>query len=176
MTGFGVDPEVLRQRSPDLAGIAEAIKQIEPVLTGAVTDPDVVASAVLSPGTALRAERALIHAVTNFAGLAEQLAADAILMRISAVTYENPELANHEGLDRLVELLAGGEQLEAAELLADMAGSDDGALRNLDLGDLVPLLPELTALNALLDENPLDDPVGWEVLHGDKPTVDPVLG
>ena len=176
MSGFGVDPDVLRQRSPDLGGIADAIKQIEPVVTGAITDPDVVASAVLSPGTALRAEQALIHAVTNSAGLAEQLAADAILMRISAVTYENPELANHEGFDRLVQLLAGGEQIEAATLLADMVGSDDAALRNLDLGDLVPVLPELTALDALLDENPLDDQVGWDILRGDKPTVDPVVG
>ena len=190
MIGFSVDPEVLRQRSPDLAGIAEAINQIEPMLTGAITDPDVVASAVLSPDTALRAEQALIHAVTNSAGLglalaqagiaelmdgigtavgepglAEQLAADAILMRISAVTYENPEIATHEGLDRLVELLAGGEQIEAAMLLTD-----------LDLADLAPVLPELMALNALLDENPLDDPVGWDILRGDKPTVDPVLG
>ena len=68
MIGFSVDPEVLRQRSPDLAGIAEAINQIEPMVTGAITDPDVVASAVLSPDTALRAEQALIHAVTNSAG------------------------------------------------------------------------------------------------------------
>ncbi len=165
MIGFSVDPEVLRQRSPDLAGIAEAIKQIEPVVTGAVTDPDVMASAVLSPDTALRAEQSLIHAGTNSAGLAELLAADAILMRVSAVTYENPEIANHEGLDRLVKLLAGGEQLEAATLLAD-----------LDLADLAPVLPELMALNALLDENPLDDSVGWDILRGDKPTVDPVLG
>ena len=122
-----------------------------------------MASAVLSPATALRAEQALIHAVTNSAGLglalaqagiaelmdgigtavgepglAEQLAADAILMRISAVTYENPEIATHEGLDRLVELLAGGEQIEAAMLLTD-----------LDLADLAPVLPELMALNAL---------------------------
>ena len=176
MSGFGVDPEVLRQRSPDLGAIADAIKQIEPVVTGAITDPDVVASAVLSPGTALRAELALIHAVTHSAGLAEQLAADAILMRISAVTYENPELANHEGFDRLVQLLAGGEQAEAAALLADLAGSDDDALRHLDLGDLAPVLPELAALNALLDENPLDDQVGWDILRGDKPTVDPALG
>lgn len=175
MTGFGVDPEALRQRSPDLGSIAEAIKQIEPVVTGAVTDPDLVASAVLSPGTALRAEQALIHAVTHSAGLAEQLAADAVLMRISAVTYENPELANHEGFERLVGLLAGGEQLETAALLVDLASSGDAALR-LDLGDLVPVLPELAALNALLDENPLDDPVGWDILRGNKPTVDPILG
>jgi hypothetical protein len=176
VTGFGVDPEVLRQRFPDLGSVAEVIKQIQPVVTDAVTDPDIVASAVLAPGTALRVEQALIHAVTGSAGLAEQLAADAILMRISAVTYENPELANHDGFDRLVQLLAGGEQAEAATLLADLVGSDDDALRHLDLGDLAPVLPELAALNALLDENPLDDQVGWDILHGDKPTVDPALG
>jgi pimeloyl-ACP methyl ester carboxylesterase len=97
-------------------------------------------------------------------------------MRISAVTYENPELTNHEGFTRLVRLLTGGEQVEAAMLLADLVGSDDDALRHLDLGDLAPVLPELAALNALLDENPLDDQVGWDILRGDKPTVDPTMG
>ncbi|MDQ3887164.1 MAG: hypothetical protein M3308_09235 [Actinomycetota bacterium] len=201
MTGFTIDPEALRQRSPHLGSLAESVKRIESVVNDAITDPDIMASGALSPGSALRAEQALIHAMTNPAGLglmpsrgagaertegvalamrgpglAAQLAADAILMRISAVTYENPELANREGLDRLVELLASGQQLGSATLLVGMLGSDDQALHKLGLSDLAPVLPELMALNALLDENPLDDAVGWDVLRGEKPTVDPVLG
>ncbi|MDQ3155014.1 MAG: hypothetical protein M3R63_25860, partial [Actinomycetota bacterium] len=68
MTGFHVDPDELRERSVDLAAAAEAVRQLEPVVTRALSDADVLASAVLSPGTALRVERALLHAVTNPAG------------------------------------------------------------------------------------------------------------
>lgn len=192
--GFAVDPDELRLRSVDLAGAAEAVRRVESVVTRAMDDPDVLASALLSPGTALRVERALLHAVTNPVGLglalaggtvadvvdgigtalgrrglAEELAADAVSLRISAVTYERPELAASAELARLASQLAGGEQGAAARTVTDLVTG--GAV-----GDVAPVAPELAALHALLDENPLNDPLGWEVLRGDPPTVDPVVG
>ncbi len=193
MTGFAVDPDELRMRSVDLAAAAEAVRQVEPVVTRALGDPDLLASALLSPDTALRAGHVLVHAVTNPAGLglalaggtvadvvdgigtalgrrglAEELAADAVSLRLSAVTYERPELATSVALARLASQLAGGEQGAAARTVAALVAEERG--------DLAAVAPELVALHVLLDENPLNDPLGWEVLHGDQPTVDPVVG
>ena len=194
MTGFHVDPDELRERSVDLAAAAEAVRQLEPVVTRALSDADVLASAALSPGSALRVERALWHAATNPAGLglalaggtvadladgigtalggrglAEELAADAVSLRISAVTYERPELATSAGLQRLTAQLAEGEQGAAARTLADLVEAAA-------MADVAVVAPELVALHALLDENPLNDPLGWEILHGDPSTVDPIVG
>lgn len=195
--GFDVVPDQLRQQSEPVAGAAEQLKEIEPVATGALTNGDLLASAVLAPDTAFAAEKAILHSVTNgdglglaFAGsgvadvvdgvgtalggdgLAERIAADALMMRIAAVTYEHPELANNEKFNELVNALDGDNQAEAARILAGLVTDPDA----MGMGDLAPILPELLALNALLDENPLNDSVGWDLLNGRTPSVDPITG
>lgn len=192
MTSFTVEPDGLRASSVHVGDVAGKVRAVEPVVTEALSDGDLYASAVLSPETAAAAARALLHAATNpdglgaalsgnavgnlvdgvltatgSEGLAERIATDAIQLRIAAVTYEHPDLAANENLQRLTELLANDDHAAAAWLAKDMTGQ---------LGDVAPVLPELLALSALLDENPLNDPVGWDVLDGRMPTVDPVLG
>lgn len=189
---FEVDPDGVRASSVHVGEVAQHVRDIEPVVTAALSDGDLYSSAVLSPETAMAAARALLHAATNAdglgaalsgnavgnlvdgvmtatgsEGLAERIAADAIRMRIAAVTYEHPDLAANENLQRLVDLLANDDHAAAAWLAKDMTG---------ELGDIAPVLPELLALSSLLDENPANDPVGWAVLDGRMPTVDPILG
>lgn len=191
-SGFTVVPDQLRRQSLPIAEAAKALRRIEPVATGALTDGDLLTSAVLSPGTALRAERAILHAITNDEGLglaaagstvadlldgvgtalgreglAERIATDALQLRIAAVVYEHPELANHQRFNDLVAALDADDQIEAARLLGRLTG---------ELGDVATVLPELLALNALLDENPANDPVGWDLLDGRIPRVDPITG
>lgn len=190
--GFSVVPDQLRQQSAPIAEVAGELRKIEPVATGALTDGDLLASAVLSPGTALEAQRAVLHAITNAdglgmaaagstianivdgaatalgrEGLAERVASDALLLRISAVVYEHPELAANERFNELVAALDADDQTRAAALLTQMTG---------ELGDLAPVLPEVLTLNALLDENPANDSVGWQLLNGRMPNVDPITG
>jgi hypothetical protein len=193
VTGFWVDFEGLRARSIEVGEAAEAVRGIEPAIARALTDTDLFASAVLSPVTALQAEQALVRAATNadglgsvvgnpsilafdggasamgIGGLAERIAADAILMRISALTYESPDLVQDGRMRELIELLEVGRTIAAGALLTSMLRHDENAL-----GDIAPVFPELLALNALLDGNPHNDPVGWEILDGRIPSVDPI--
>ncbi|MCP2260338.1 PGAP1-like protein [Streptoalloteichus tenebrarius] len=194
---FEVNTELLRRQSTAVAAAAEQLKKVEPVVTGALTNGDMLASAVLSPGSAATAAKALVRALTNagglgcaFAGgglasvvdgigtvtgnegLAERIAADALGMRISSVLYDHPELANNDKLNEIVDLLAGDHQAEALLKIKELMDDPNGG----GMGTLAPVLPELLALNALLDENPANDAVGWDMLGGREPTVDPVLG
>jgi pilus assembly protein CpaF len=115
------DPDELRLRSVDLAGGAEAARQVEPVVTRALADPDVLVSALLSPGTALRLERALLHAVTNPVGLGLALAGDTvadILDGIGTALGGMPRAALHSQLAAAVQVVLHVVRVGGARRLA----------------------------------------------------------
>ncbi|MBT2208834.1 hypothetical protein [Actinomadura sp. NEAU-AAG7] len=196
------DPETartLRAAARELADIAGVMREVSVHATGALTAGAVPGALHRAPGAALRAEQALLHAVTNRKGLGYALAGGpagtvgaklgsvlgarslavsvmttSLRLRIAAVTLDNPELAADPVLARLNEAVAADREIEAARALYALV-KDRGAARALTA--IAPVFGEILALRALLDENPLNDHTAWMIASGSAAaTADPVSG
>ncbi|WP_242904828.1 hypothetical protein [Actinomadura terrae] len=196
------DPETartLRAAARELADIAGIMREVSVHATGALTAGAVPGALHRAPGAALRAEQALLRAVTNRKGLGYALAGGragtvgakvgsvlgarslavavmttSLRLRIAAVTLDNPELAADPVLARLNEAVATDHEIEAARALYALV-KDRGAARALTA--IAPVFGEILALRALLDENPLNDHTAWMIASGSAAaTADPVTG
>ncbi|WP_243709027.1 hypothetical protein [Actinomadura sp. GC306] len=166
--------------------------------TAALADPRVTAAACRAPGEGWRAQRALVRAVTNPAGLGwaasggvlgvlggklggltgagslpVAIMTTSLRLRIAAVALADPALTRDPLVRRLIEVTGEGR-----------AGVT-GALRELikargpagALTAVSPVFSEILALRALLDRNPLNDHTAWLIATGmGAATADPLTG
>ncbi|SDK68185.1 hypothetical protein SAMN05421874_11032 [Nonomuraea maritima] len=200
MTGKG-DPaaESLRAAARELVDIATTIQDASGHATAALTDGALLRALPRAASAARLAYRALLRATTSGAGLgyaltggraatlaakagavlgAESLAvrvlATSLRLRISAVVSGHPELAGDPMVTRLVDAAAADRDLEALRALRALV-KDRGAVRA--LSRLAPVLGEVLALRALLDENPLNDTTAWLIATGKGyASADPITG
>ncbi|WP_157963854.1 hypothetical protein [Actinocorallia populi] len=183
----------------ELAEIAHALREASVHATAALHEPALAASLRRSPGTGLRAQRALLRAVTDRRGLgwavsggrAGTLGAKlgglvhagnlpirvmttSLRLRIAAVVLHHPELAEDPLLRRLLEAVSADGDLAAGRALHALI-RDRGAARA--LSGIAPIFGELLALRALLDKNPLNDNTAWLIATGlGAATADPLTG
>ncbi|WP_157407662.1 acetoacetate decarboxylase family protein [Actinomadura atramentaria] len=191
------DAAALRAAARELAEAAEEIRAASVHATAALTD--VGRTLRRAPGPGLRAQRAVLRAVTNRRGLgyalaggpvgtlggklgevvrAESLAVrvmtTSLRLRIAAVALTEPDLAADPMLRRLNDAVAAAREVEAARALVALV-RDRGAARTLTA--LAPVFSEVLALRALLDRNPLNDRTAWLIATGAATaTADPVTG
>nr|WP_202421032.1 hypothetical protein [Actinomadura rayongensis] len=184
----------MRDAARELAETADAIRTASVHATAALTGT--APTARRRPG--LRAQRALLRAVTNPRGLgapaggplgtlgaklggalrAESLAVrvltTSLRLRIAAVTLSHPELAEGPLLKRLNDAVTEGREIEAARALVALV-RDRGAARALTA--LAPVFGEILALRALRDRSPLNDRTAWLIATGTATaTADPLTG
>ncbi|WP_131738485.1 hypothetical protein [Actinomadura roseirufa] len=187
------DGRALLAAARELAEIAESVR------TASVHATAALGARPAGPDGALRARRALLHAVTSRKGLGHALAGGragavgariggmvgarslavalmttSLRLRIAAVTLRNPELAQDPLLRRLNEAVAADREIESARALYALV-RDRGAARALTA--VAPIFGEILALRALLDQNPLNDHTAWLIASGSAAaTADPVTG
>ncbi|MFJ2744898.1 hypothetical protein ACIO3O_35170 [Streptomyces sp. NPDC087440] len=193
----GTDPELLIRASVLLADAALAAKQAGAEMTAATFSWRVGLDALKRPLWAMGALAATARALTNPGGLGftanggvvgettrsaaalarlrstpVAMAVDAFAMRIEAAAVEHPNLAAPLAKD-LTDALVAGRRLDAiraAGRLVDLMGLTR------TLTTVSPVLMELLALIALLDENPANDDFAWVTLAGGVPDTDPFVG
>ncbi|ROO88357.1 hypothetical protein EDD29_6023 [Actinocorallia herbida] len=189
----------LRAAARELAEIAHALREAAGQATAVLADPALAASLRLSPGTGLRAQRALLRAVTDRRGLgwavtggrAGTLGAKlgglvnagnlpirvmttSLRLRIAAVARGHPELGDDPKLRGLLDAVAADSDLAAGRALYALV-KDRGAAGA--LSSVAPVFGELLALRALLDRNPLNDATAWLIATGmGTATADPLTG
>jgi len=189
----------LRQAAREVVEVAEGILGVSERLTALLSHPGLAASIARHPGTGLRAGAALLRAVTDGDGLgyavksgsglirrlgqvgevfggeslAARVAVSSLRLRVEAVAVQHPEMLRESGLRRLLEAVTADHDLAAARALRSLL-KEHGAQRGLAV--LAPLLPELSAIRALLDENPLNDDEGWAIATGREMKADPWAG
>ncbi|POM26015.1 hypothetical protein BTM25_03990 [Actinomadura rubteroloni] len=186
--------DALRDAARELAETADAIRTASVHATAALTGTAPMARR--RPG--LKAQRALLRAVTNPRGLgapaggplgtlgaklggalrAESLAVrvltTSLRLRIAAVTLSHPELDADPLLRRLNDAVDAGREIEAARALVALV-RDRGAARALTA--LAPVFGEILALRALRDRSPLNDRTAWLIATGTATaTADPLTG
>ncbi|MEU0669900.1 acetoacetate decarboxylase family protein [Streptomyces lavendulocolor] len=105
--------------------------------------------------------------------LANRIAVTSLRMRAAAVLAEHPELGRDPGMRRLMDAVTGDRDVEALRALRALL-KDKGAERA--MSTVAPLFAELSAIRALLDENPLNDEVGWQIATGEALHADPWFG
>ncbi|MEV7010022.1 hypothetical protein [Streptosporangium sp. NPDC051022] len=190
---------MLRAAARELVDIGVTIHEAAAHATAALTDGAVLGALPRAPVAGYPVQRALLRAVTNDRGLgfaftggrlgalaakfgavagAESLAvrvlATSLRLRIAAVAIDHPELADDAMLGRLIEAAAADRDLEAVRALRALL-RDRGAVRT--LSTLAPILGEVLALRALLDENPLNDATAWLIATGKGyASADPITG
>ncbi|MFF8382884.1 hypothetical protein ACF053_04420 [Streptomyces kanasensis] len=156
-------------------------------------------STLRHPRTGVAAQWALVRALTNGAGLgfalgagdgalrrmgqagevcgreslANRVAVTSLRLRAGAVLAHHPELERDPGMRRLMEAVTGDRDVEALRALRALL-KDKGAERA--MSTIAPLFAELSAIRALLDENPLNDEVGWQIATGEALHADPWFG
>ncbi|GGU47157.1 acetoacetate decarboxylase family protein [Streptomyces lavendofoliae] len=156
-------------------------------------------SSLRHPRTGLAAQWSLVRALTSASGLgfalsggdgvlrrvgqagelcgreslANRVAVTSLRMRAAAVLAEHPELGRDPGMRRLMDAVTGDRDVEALRALRALL-RDKGAERA--MSTVAPLFAELSAIRALLDENPLNDEVGWQIATGEALHADPWLG
>ncbi|MEV4095949.1 hypothetical protein [Streptosporangium saharense] len=190
---------LLRAAACELVDIGITIREVSSHATVALSESAAPGAVARAPAVAYRAERALIHAVTNdqglghalvggpFGGLAAKLGvmaggesltvrvlATSLRLRIAAAAVEHPELGDDPMLTRLVEAAAADRDIEALRALRALL-KDRGAVRT--LSTLAPIFGEVLALRALLDENPFNDEAAWLIATGRGfASADPITG
>ena len=100
-----------------------------------------------------------------------RIAVTSLKLRLEIVRQAHPEILDHPDIRGLVTALEADRQIAAARSLHRLlttAGVEDA------LAAVAPVLTELLALNALLDENPFNDSLGWDIVGGRMPTVSPM--
>ncbi|MFC7584002.1 hypothetical protein ACFQYP_09750 [Nonomuraea antimicrobica] len=106
--------------------------------------------------------------------LAVRVLATSLRLRVAAVAIGHPELTTDPMLARLIAAAAADRDLEAVRALRALL-KDRGAVHA--LSQLAPVLGEVLALRALLDENPLNDATAWLIATGKGyATADPITG
>ncbi|GAA3487165.1 lipase family protein [Streptomyces cremeus] len=191
------DPELLVRASVLLAEAALAARQAGAEMTAAAFSPRLGLDALKRPLWALGALASTARALTNPAGLggtvnggvlgefarsalalarlrpaSVAMAVDAFAMRVEAAAIEHPNLAEPLAKE-LTDALVAGRRLDAvraARRLVDLMGVTR------TLTTVSPVLMELLALIALLDQNPANDAFAWVTLAGGVPATDPFLG
>ena len=192
--------ELLRRCARDVVEVAEGIREVSARTSTALFAPSLTASARRRPRTGLSARWALLRALTNKQGLGgsaivapkgmghvlgaagealgrESLAAlvavTSLRLRIAAVLVDHPEFERDPGMRRLTGAVTADRDLEAVRALRGLF-RDQGAQRA--LSGLAPLMAELLAVRALLDEDPMNDETGWALATGRELSADPVHG
>ncbi|MDX6741255.1 hypothetical protein [Actinocorallia sp. A-T 12471] len=189
----------LRTAARELAEIAHTLREAAGLATAVLGDPALTASLRRSPGSGLRAHRALLRAVTDrrglgwavtggragtlgakLGGLVEagnlpiRVMTTSLRLRIAAVARDHPELADDPHLRRLLDAVAADSDLAAGRALYALV-KDRGAASA--LSGVAPVFGELLALRALLDRNPLNDATAWLIATGmGTATADPLTG
>src|SRR5690606_30715420 len=189
----------LRAAARELVDVAVTVREAAAHATAALTDPALLRALPAAPAAGRSAYRALLRATTSRRGLgyaltggplvtlaakagamagAESLAvrvlATSLRLRIAAVTADHPELARDPLIGRLIDAAAADRDLDAVRALRALL-RERGAARA--LSGLAPILGEVLALRALLDENPLNDTTAWLIATGrGRATADPVTG
>ncbi|RAY10998.1 hypothetical protein DPM19_32320 [Actinomadura craniellae] len=189
----------LRAAARELADVAVVLREASVHATAALADGSVLGALPRAPAVGGRAHRALLRAVTDRGGLghavaggrlgtlgarlggmagAESLAVrvmtTSLRLRITAVTLENPELAEDPMVRRLNEAVAADRDIESARALCALV-RDRGAARALTA--IAPIFGEILALRALLDQNPLNDNTAWLIASGVRTaSADPITG
>ncbi|MQY34289.1 hypothetical protein SRB17_22550 [Streptomyces sp. RB17] len=190
--------ELLRRCARDMMDVAEGIRAVSERTGAALFAPPLTASARRRPRTGLAARWALLRALTSKEGLGgqaitvpkgmgqvlgtaggvlgrESLAALAAVtslrLRIAAVLAGHPEFARDPGMRRLREAVTADRDLDAVRALRALF-RDQGAQRA--LSGLAPLMTELLAVRALLDEDPKSEETGWARAAGREPAAGPL--
>lgn len=192
--------EVLRRCARDVVDVAEGIRAVSARTSTALFAPALTATARRRPRTGLAAQWALLRALTDKQGLGgsaitapkgmgqvlgavgevlgrESLAAlvavTSLRLGIAAVLVDHPEFERDPGMRRLTEAVTADRDLEAVRALRALF-RDQGAQRA--LSGIAPLLAELLAIRALLDENPKNDGTCWALTEGREPSSGPLSG
>ncbi|MEU0335102.1 acetoacetate decarboxylase family protein [Streptomyces sp. NPDC006193] len=192
--------ELLRRCARDVVDVAEGIRAVSARTSATLFAPALTASARRRPRTGVAARWALLRALTSRQGLGgsaivaprgvghllgaagevlgrESLAAlvavSSLRLRIAAVLVDHPEFQRDPGMRRLTEAVAADRDLEAVRALRALF-RDQGAQRA--LSGLAPLMAELLAIRALLDEDPKNDETGWALATGRELSADPLHG
>ncbi|GAB2837878.1 hypothetical protein GCM10022221_41600 [Actinocorallia aurea] len=189
----------LRAAARELAEIAHTLREAAGRATAVLGDPALAASLRRSPGTGLRAQRALLRALTDRRGLGWaatggrtgtlgaklgglvgagslpiRVMTTSLRLRIAVVARAHPELGDDPKLRTLLEAVAADSDLAAGRALYALV-RDRGAARA--LSGIAPIFGELLALRALLDRNPLNDTTAWLIATGmGTATADPLTG
>ncbi|MDT9685421.1 acetoacetate decarboxylase family protein [Streptomyces sp. TRM76323] len=189
----------LREAALEVSRAAQTVMGASTRASAVLASPWLARSSVRHPGTGAAAYRALVRALTRGSGLgfalrarggplkrmgqvgevcgreslANRVAVTSLRLRVAAVLLEHPELERDPGMRRLMDAVAEDRDVEALRALRAVL-RDRGAERA--LSTLAPLLAELSAIRALLDENPLNDEVGWQIATGEALHADPWLG
>ncbi|MFC4336471.1 alpha/beta fold hydrolase [Salininema proteolyticum] len=116
---------------------------------------------------------AAASAVTGRNSLASHVAALALRLRIFAVAEMHPELYEDPQMTSMIAALSAGKQLEALQIFRSIKAERGTAGA---MSDLAPVFTELTALLAMLDNNPFNDAVAWSFTTGNAPKGEPLLG
>lgn len=190
--------EELMLLARDLGVCAEQIATTAGRLAALLSDPVLLRSLAASPATGAQVTRQLTRVVAGAAGLGcgtettrlgkvvamltsatggESLpalvAATALKARIRGLAKLHPELYGDPDLAALIAAVEGDRQVEAIRRfrrLLKERGTGDA------LGAIAPVFIELSGLFALLDQNPFNDAVGWNMAVGKPLTGEPILG
>ncbi|SOE06996.1 acetoacetate decarboxylase family protein [Streptomyces sp. Ag109_G2-15] len=192
--------ELLRRCARDVVDVAEGIREVSTRTSTALFAPALTTSARRRPRTGLVAQWVLLRALTNKEGLGgsaitapkgvghvlgtagealgrESLAAlvavTSLRLRIAAVLFDHPEFERDPGMRRLLDAVTADRGPEAVRALRALF-RDQGAQRA--LSGLAPLMAELLAIRALLDEDPKNDETGWALAAGRELSADPLRG
>ena len=190
--------EELMLLARDLGVCAEQIATTASRLTSLLSDPVLLRSLAASPTTGAQVTRQLTRVIAGASGLGcgtettrlgkvvamltsaggnESLpalvAATALKARIRGLAKLHPELYEDPDLAGLIAAIEGDRQVEAIRRFRRMLkerGTGDA------LGAIAPVFIELSGLFALLDQNPFNDAVGWNMAVGKPLTGEPILG
>ncbi|MFE1882940.1 alpha/beta hydrolase family protein [Streptomyces diastatochromogenes] len=192
--------ELLRRCARDVVDVAEGIREVSTRTGTALFAPALTTSARRRPRSGLAAQWALLRALTNKEGLGgsataapkgmgyvlgaagevlgrESLAAlvavTSLRLRIAAVLFDHPEFERDPGMRRLLDAVTADRAPEAVRALRALF-KDQGAQRA--LSGLAPLMAELLAIRALLDEDPKNDETAWALAAGRELSADPLNG
>ncbi|QLY28934.1 acetoacetate decarboxylase family protein [Nocardia huaxiensis] len=190
--------EEIRRAAVEIARVANDIREVGERITETLTGSGLLGTAVRTPRTGLPAERALLRAGMNPRGLGYPLqqgviggsarrlsiltghesldaliAVTSLRLRIAAVARQHPEIVEDELVADLVAAVESDRSLEAVRALRRL-------VRERGLGDtlhhIAPIITEMLAVNALLDDNPWNDTAGWEIACGRPVTQIPLFG
>ncbi|CND49992.1 Uncharacterised protein [Mycobacterium tuberculosis] len=182
----------------ELAEIAHALREASAHATAVLCDARVAAAACRAPREGWRAQRALVRAITDPAGLGwapsggvlgvlgaklgefagttslpVAVMTTSLRLRIAAVALAEPALTGDPLVRRLIEA-AGQGRGGVAGALRDLVGERGAAGA---LTAVSPVFSEVLALRALLDRNPLNDHTAWLIATGmGAATADPLTG
>ncbi|MEV0648416.1 hypothetical protein AB0I28_24450 [Phytomonospora sp. NPDC050363] len=192
------DSEELMLLARDLGVCAEQIATTAGRLTALFSDPVLLRSLAASPRTGTKVTAQLTRVIAGDAGLGcgtettrlgkvvakltgtdgtgslpSLVAATALKARIRGLARLHPELFEDADMAALIAAVEEDRQAEALlrfrRMIADRGTGEA-------LGAIAPVFIELSGLIALLDDNPFNDAVGWNLATGRPVTSEPILG